>query len=248
MIKYIDLRGAKMETIKVEKKKTRMIAHRGLSGLETENTHAAFIAAANRSYYGMECDIHKTKDGVYIVIHDGNTNRVSSVNIEIKDATYEELLKVNLNHHQVPQAYLKIPTLQEYLDICYKYDKVGVIELKDYFTEADILEIIGIVEKKNCLNKVVFISFIAQNLIFVRKHYKELPLQLLTSEFKENIWYLCLNHKFDLDIVYSAINKDIVDMYHKNNLLINCWTVNDPKIAQELINIGVDFITTDILE
>ena len=39
-----------------------MVAHRGLSGLERENSIKAFIAAVNRSYYATECDIHLTKD------------------------------------------------------------------------------------------------------------------------------------------------------------------------------------------
>ena len=43
-----------MDTIKIEKKNTLMVAHRGVSGLEKENTLAAFIAAGNRSYYGVE--------------------------------------------------------------------------------------------------------------------------------------------------------------------------------------------------
>ena len=47
-----------MDTIKFDKKKTVMIAHRGLSGIETENTNSAFVAAGNRSYYGIETDIH----------------------------------------------------------------------------------------------------------------------------------------------------------------------------------------------
>ena len=54
-----------------------MIAHRGLSGLERENTYHAFIAAGNRSYFGIETDIHKTADGEFVVIHDETTERVS---------------------------------------------------------------------------------------------------------------------------------------------------------------------------
>ena len=48
----------------------KIIAHRGVSGLERENTCAAFIAAGNRSYYGIETDVHVTKDGKFIVFHD----------------------------------------------------------------------------------------------------------------------------------------------------------------------------------
>ena len=45
-----------MDTIKIDSGSTRMIAHRGLSGLETENSIPAFVAAGNRGYYGVETD------------------------------------------------------------------------------------------------------------------------------------------------------------------------------------------------
>ena len=79
-------------TIKLENKgHTRIIAHRGLSGLEPENTNAAFIAAGNRSFYGIEADVHKTADGKYVIMHDANTLRMSGDDIEIWKATYETL-------------------------------------------------------------------------------------------------------------------------------------------------------------
>lgn len=51
-----------MDSIKLDTRTAKMIAHRGLSGIEKENTNAAFIAAGNRSYFGIETDVHKTVD------------------------------------------------------------------------------------------------------------------------------------------------------------------------------------------
>ena len=66
-----------MDTIKINKGSTRLIAHRGLSGLETENSIPAFVAAGNRSYYGVETDTHVTRDGRFIILHDDSTGRVA---------------------------------------------------------------------------------------------------------------------------------------------------------------------------
>ena len=66
-----------MDTIKVQSGKTLMIAHRGLSGIELENTNTAFIAAGNRSHYGIETDVHKTSDGKFVVFHDDTTGRLA---------------------------------------------------------------------------------------------------------------------------------------------------------------------------
>ena len=67
----------KKDTIKIaDHGSTKFVAHRGVSGLETENTAAAFIAAGNRSYYGVETDIWRTLDHRYICNHDGRSGRI----------------------------------------------------------------------------------------------------------------------------------------------------------------------------
>ncbi len=63
-----------MDTIKIaDKNHCRMIAHRGLSYIECENSMPSFVAAANRSYFGIETDVHVTSDGKYVIIHDDST-------------------------------------------------------------------------------------------------------------------------------------------------------------------------------
>ena len=59
-----------MDTIKINRKNSKIIAHRGVCGLETENTAAAFIAAGNRSYYAIETDVQVTADGEFVVMHE----------------------------------------------------------------------------------------------------------------------------------------------------------------------------------
>lgn len=81
-----------MNTIKIDdKKQVQMIAHRGCSGLELENTNAAFVAAGNRSYFGIETDIHATADGKFIIIHDDSTKRVAVDNLLVEESTYDTL-------------------------------------------------------------------------------------------------------------------------------------------------------------
>ena len=88
-----------MDTLKIAKEKVKMIAHRGLSGLEKENTIAAFIAAGNRTYYGMECDIHLTKDNVFVVCHDDHPGRISPTKkiIRNEEAIMEGKEEIRLN-------------------------------------------------------------------------------------------------------------------------------------------------------
>jgi glycerophosphoryl diester phosphodiesterase len=239
-----------METIKIESENVKMIAHRGLSGLERENTMAAFIAAGNRSYYGIECDIHKTLDGQFVVIHDDNTKRVSPVDNLISETNYEDLLAINLYdvNSQIPSAHLKIPTLSQYLDSCKKYDKVCFIEFKNLFEEEDILKVVEIVEAKQYTHKVVYISFILENLICLRKHQKQAIIQYLVGEMTPKTLLALRKYRFGLDINTSNLTKDIVDEVHKYHLEVNVWTVDNPIEALMLVSWGVDYITTNILE
>ena len=85
-----------MDTIKIDRGNVRMIAHRGVSGLELENTCAAFVAAGNRSYYGIETDIHQTADGKFIIIHDDETGRVATENISVEGSDFETLRSLQL--------------------------------------------------------------------------------------------------------------------------------------------------------
>ena len=239
-----------METIKIDRENVRMIAHRGLCGLERENTMAAFIAAGNRSYYGIECDIHKTLDGQYVVIHDDDTKRVSPFDKIISETTYDELKQIELYEVKstVTSPHLRIPLFSQYLDACKKYEKICFIEFKNAFLEEDIIKVMKIIEDKQYTNKVVFISFILDNLITVRKHNKNVRIQFLTTSLDQKILLTLRKYHFGIDINTSDLTKSMVDELHKYHIEINVWTVDNPIEALMLVGWGVDYITTNILE
>ena len=57
-----------------------------------------------------------------------------------------------------------------------------------------------------------------------------------------------INDKLDLDIEYHNINKDIIQILKENNIEVNCWTCNDSEDGEKLVECGVDYITSNILE
>ena len=133
-----------MNTIKIpDKKQVQMVAHRGCSGLEQENTNAAFIAAGNRSYFGIETDIHATVDGKFIIIHDDTTARVAGENLVVEESTYEELRNLQLlqKDGKKGRTDLRLSNLEEYIGLCKYYDKVAVLELKGHLTKEAVWEI-----------------------------------------------------------------------------------------------------------
>lgn len=238
-----------MDTVRYKKLKTQTIAHRGLSGIECENTCAAFAAAGNRSYFGIETDVHITADGKFVVIHDDSAERVSGIDLDIEKSTLANIRKIRLKMHDGYQRedYI-IPTLEEYIGICKRYEKTAVLELKNHFDEIDIRKIVDIIRDEDYLNNVIFISFDLENLKILRKILPKQKLQYLVSKFNDDILQSLKKYNLDIDIDYTALNKNVVKVLKSNGININCWTCDNPGSAEKLAKLGVDFITSNILE
>ncbi len=239
-----------MNTIKFEKLNVKITAHRGVSGLETENTAASFIAAGQRSYYGVETDIHKTKDGHFICCHDSNIERVSGKNAVIEEMTLEEIESVCLFERGTTEArgYLRIPKLADYINICKKYQKHCVAEIKGLMAKEDLAVIVGQFEQADMLKNTTFIAFDFDNLVRIREMYPEQPVQFLTHRTDDEMIALLSSHKMDIDVHYKSLTKENAEKLHDAGISINCWTVDNKKDAEELAQWGVDHITSNILE
>jgi len=239
-----------MDTIKIEKKNTLVIAHRGLSGIEPENTNAAFVAAGNRSYYGIETDVHKTIDGEFVISHDNHLGRTAGVEIDTESSTLAELQSIPLFDVDgiADRIDLRTPTLSNYIKLCKKYEKRSVLELKDEFTDEDISGILAIIDSYGYFEDVTFISFIYDDLVKVKAQRPEAKCEYLFSASDKISAEQLARDGFNVDIYHAALTKELIEEYHRAGLTVNCWTVNEKERAEELISYGVDYITTNILE
>ena len=228
-----------------------MIAHRGVCGLEPENTHAAFVAAGNRSFYGIEADVHKTADGQFVIIHDANTLRTSGDDIAVSEATFETLRNLQLRQMDgtLGRTDLRIPSLEEYLEICKHYGKKAILELKDAFTYEDIDAICRIAEKLDYREHVVFISFKLNNLLLLRQRNPEQPAQYLVEhDIDDALIQDLAEKKLGLDAYMYRYTAEIIQKCQSKGVVTNTWTVDDPDLARKLIEWGIDYITSNILE
>lgn len=239
-----------MDTIKFAKKNTLVVAHRGLSGMETENTNAAFVAAGNRSYYGVETDIHRTADGKFVVVHDDDLKRVAGEEIIVEQTTLSELQSIILfdKDGTKNRADLRTPVLENYISICKKYGKHCVLELKSVFTHEEIAEIIEIIRQQDYLNEVTFISFEYENLQKLRKLLPNQPAQYLFGGVTEDELNRLVADKLDADVYFNCLTEENIAEMHRRGIKVNCWTVDDKALAEKLADWGVDFITSNILE
>ena len=237
------------DTIHVNLPGVRMVAHRGVSGLERENTCAAFVAAGNRSYFGVETDIHRTADGQYIVFHDDPLVRRLGDERVVEEMLFDELRALRLTDLDGnARGDLLLPTLAEYVNICKKYDKDCVLEVKNHFEPEDIDNVIAIIRGIGWLERTIFISFDLPNMLCIREKLPQQRAQYLVSTFGDDLLSILTQNHLDLDIKYSSLSAEQVRACHEAGIKVNVWTVNEAADAERLAGYGVDFITSNILE
>ena len=239
-----------MNTRKFEKKSTKVIAHRGLSGIEVENTCSAFVAAGNRSYYGIETDIHRTADGKFIVGHDDNLKRIAGEEIYLEKTSLKVLQSVVLYDKDGTKGRedLRPCTLENYLGIVKKYEKHAILELKSDFTDDEIQKIIDIVKSYDYLENTTFISFIYENLAKVKNILPNQSAQYLFWKVTDEEIERLVRDKIDVDVWCKELTKEQIDACHKAGLTVNCWTVDEIADGERLAEWGIDYITSNILE
>lgn len=237
------------DTVKIEKGEAKIIAHRGLSGLEVENTDAAFIAAGERSYYGIESDVRRTADGKFVMCHDADLERISGQKIDVESSTLEELQQIPLlNKKGEKDDSIHLTTLENYISICKEYDKQAILELKSSFTKDEVGSIIDIITALDYLDRVTFISFDYDNLLYVREYSADQSAMYLFSKMSDETADMLIRDRIDVAIKITKLTKGLIERFHEAGLNVNCWTVDSKALAEIYSEWGVDYITSNILE
>ena len=141
-----------------------------------------------------------------------------------------------------------MPSLKEYILCCRNFGKTAVLELKNPMPEKAIEGIISEIADLGYIDRTIFISFAKENLVFIRKTLNDQPVQFLSNKFNSSVLDILKENNFDLDLEYKAVDKSVVEICHANGIKVNCWTVNKLADAKRLIDYGVDYITTNIIE
>ena len=111
-----------------------------------------------------------------------------------------------------------------------------------------IEQLIEEIKELDYLENVIFISFSLKNMISLRNLLPEHTLQYLTSVYNEEVHQALRDYKLDWDVNYKALTKELIEQMHAEGIKVNCWTVDEKEDAERLVDWGVDFITTNILE
>ena len=229
-----------------------LVAHRGLSSLYPENTLPAFEGAKEYGFDGYEFDVHTTKDGEWVVIHDDDVDHMTDGTGDVDSFTFEEILELNIdngNHIEeqgMKSSRLKIPTLRQALDVCKDSDIVPVIELKDCDVQylpslKETLDEYGLSER------AVIISFDEEYIEEYRKLDSDIEiLYLANSLTKEDIDW-CIENDFGINFNCWLLYKSLgaIRYARKNDVKIAAWTVDNTLFADIMVLFGAEYITTN---
>ncbi|MFC7686183.1 glycerophosphodiester phosphodiesterase [Ureibacillus sp. GCM10028918] len=224
-------------------------AHRGYSAKYPENTLAAFQAAANLPIDGVEFDVHLTKDGQVVVIHDESINRTSNGVGYVKDMTLQELREFDYGSWFSEEFVgLEIPTLEEVLNVYRGTDLRVNIELKsDIFAYAGIEELVlQVVEALGMMDQVVISSFDHEAVARIARLSPNVENAALfvnaildVANYQEKLPAKALHVSLP-----SAFRGPVREAIEKGSV-VRVWTVNEVEHAALLVDTGVNAIFTD---
>ena len=233
-----------------------IVAHRGASADAPENTMTAFRLAVEQKADVLETDMHLTKDGRIILLHDPTTKRTAGEpDHKVAETAADVLRSLDVGRGKDPKfAGEKIPFLEELLEI--------VPEGKRLFPEIKCKkEILPALEKtlrgSGKLKQVTLLGFDLDVMAAAKARMPEVPMYWLRGTEKDPKTKKPLPHnpewagqakakKLDgLDVNYEGLDEKFAKAVKAAGLGLHVWTVDDPKKTRRDRDLGVDSITTN---
>lgn len=227
----------------------RMIAHQGYSAVAPGNTLPSYEAAGKSDFWGAECDIQRTKDGVWILSHNDDIEDMTDGTGLISEQTYAELMEFNVDTGNNIENYpnLKLTKLEDYLDVCKQYGLHPVIEIKENADTAYLHEVADILSAREEKDMFHVISGGREICTTMKELMPTLPVYYIVSYeevSRETIEFAVSNHLDGMDIhVYHP--EDYVKDVVASGLDVFVWTIDDMGNCKKFYKLGVNAITTN---
>lgn len=224
---------------------SKIIAHRGFSGNYPENTMLAFQKAIEIGAEGVELDVHFTKDGELVIIHDETIDRTTDGTGFVKDYTYAELAKFNAYGRFEGQfGFQKIPTLREYFELVKDVDGfITNIELKTGIFEYEGIEkaVIDLVKEFGLEDRTILSSFNHFTVMRCKEYAPEIKTGFLVESWIIGIGEYTKSHGIDcVHPIYVNLKPELYAEMKNAGREVNTWTVNEYEDIKRLSDMGVD--------
>ncbi len=237
-------------------------AHRGGAGLAPENTLAAFRKALELGVDALEMDLHVTRDGEIVVIHDETVDRTTDGRGSVADLTLDELRRWDAGGKFAP-AFRgeRIPTLREVIDLVKASGNTWIrliLELKfhpDHPGKPEDFEqrVLDILRQTGFVHRVRIISFHHPSLAKLKALEPRIPTGLLAGGRTAPQDPVALVRQSRADYYSPSVRHvtaEAVTAVHQAGIPVVPWTANEEAEMRRLMALGIgtmagDAITTD---
>ena len=240
-----------------------VIAHRGGRYLGPENTLYTYQLAVDLGVDVLEMDIHRTRDGQLVVLHDSTVDRTTNGTGAVDQFTLAQLKKLDAAYHWSPDSGktfplrgrgLSVPALSE---VFKAFPRMHMnIEIKDP-DPSELRTLCSLIHEHDMDRNVMIASFDSGTL----KKFRSACPGIATSAGASEVMLFFALQKMHLESVYSpaalalqvpqsygdlrVVTKRFVEAAHARNLKVHVWTVNGVDDMKSLLQLGVDGIITD---
>ena len=235
----------------------QVVGHRGASGYAPETTIASYRMAIQMGADYVETDVHRSRDGVLVAIHDAEISRTTNGKGFVADHTLAELQALDAGswfNTAFPEKArpdyigLRVPALQEVMGVVQESSAGLLIELKDPERYQPDLEsaLLSLIRSSPMENRIRVLSFSANSLRKIKELDASVPTVFLVAKPNNNPVQATLEIPADeLGILHTQLTSALVEEAHRSGILISVWTVDQPEDMKRMIAMGVDRITTN---
>ncbi len=253
--------------------KPLILGHRGSAGDTPENTLQAFAAGLAHGAHLLESDVHQTRDGVPVLIHDPSLERTTNGTGLVSDIDFADLAKLDAGYFFQPGAELdgRRDTRGDFPARGSGYRIPSVAEAFSEFPNARFnfeikgagaalaREVIRLVEKFDREDRTLLTAGENDVMATLRNELAKTKcrpalgacLSEIVVEVKAAVdgsapppGVMALQIPMQFGD-RPLITKTLVEHAHAHDIEIHAWTINDPKAFESLLELGIDGIVTD---
>lgn len=247
--------------------KPRVFGHRGAAGIAPENTLVSFRKALEEGAGYIELDVHESRDGEIVVIHDDTVDRTTDGAGQVGELSTGALRRLDAGYRFTidgGRSYpyrgrgVRIPTLQEFFESCPGVPTV--IEVK-VLGIAGIETLLHRIEAAGMASRVLLASYEDGVMAALRKAIVTRSPAIATShsfgEIRALLDWLWKGRRGEAPIRGQAlqipceyeglplVTESSVELAHSMGLEVHVWTINEKSEMRRLLDLGVDGIVTD---
>ncbi|MEU9384226.1 glycerophosphodiester phosphodiesterase family protein [Streptomyces sp. NPDC048279] len=213
------------------------IGHRGVMGVEPENTLRSFVAAQQAGLDLIELDLHLSKDGALVVMHDAEVDRTTDGTGPIAEKTLEELRTLDAGRGE------RVPVFEEVLDAVQAPLQA---EIKDVAAARALAQLM---QRRDLVSRVEVSSFHDEAVAEIGRLVPGVRTALIASRYGTDVVErareagaatLCLNIR--------RLTLEVVELARKADLKVIGWVVNTQDDLRLVRALQLDGATTDYPE